>query len=263
MNNQPIQQSKSSSSCIESQEAQERPSPFKRAVFPNSRSQSLPIAFSSNPNHSSNKMSSRSKKIRSHHSFPFSDYKDTTGQYQSEELLCTDTDEEVQGDDCWKVSHVKIFPSYFTLEHYHEYISNKSANEIARNISHFLKVECLEVEYDHDEAVAHCETSKDRSRPDYCSFQVRLFKASSQENYKSKMLVEVQRKTGCCMKFSAVASKILSASKKGCCSEDAPAAAGSLATTCKLGVQEYTIPDFLLQRVDSLDQQQCTMAAAW
>lgn len=77
------------------------------------------------------------------------------------------------------------------------------------------------------------------------------------------MLVEVQRKTGCCMKFSAVASKILSASKKGCCSEDAPAAAGSLATTCKLGVQEYTIPDFLLQRVDSLDQQQCTMAAAW
>lgn len=49
--------------------------------------------------------------------------------------------------------------------------------------------------------------SIDKTKPDYCKFQVRIYKAVDSPS----ILVECQRRTGCCIKFHAMAMKILCA----------------------------------------------------
>jgi len=60
------------------------------------------------------------------------------------------------------------------------------------------------------QAVAYAESSD-------CKFQIRLFKADSDSSSTTgpSVLVEVQRRRGCCVKFHSIAMKILCAAK-GC-----------------------------------------------
>lgn len=217
-------------------------SSYKRYV---GKSQSLPISLS--PNHSQTFMSQHSSPCSSEVIL-------TRGElcpcddYEKYEKVCTEPDCKHQEQSCWNLSRVKIFPSYFNLEKSHEYITDISAAAISENISDCLKRECLEVVYDHDEATAYCETSKDTTRPDYCKFQVRIFKAPSQSNVETSptIIVEVQRRTGCCIKFCSVARKILAASK-GC-------------PVCKDEIPNYTIPDYLIKLIDQETSPMMTVA---
>lgn len=254
-------------------------SSYKRYV---GKSQSLPISLS--PNHSQTFMSQHSSPCSSEVILTRGELC-PCDDYEKYEKVCTEPDCKHQEQSCWNLSRVKIFPSYFNLEKSHEYITDISAAAISENISDCLKRECLEVVYDHDEvrrwlfiiedrrqtirlislfeiilltlsqfsnwliqATAYCETSKDTTRPDYCKFQVRIFKAPSQSNVETSptIIVEVQRRTGCCIKFCSVARKILAASK-GC-------------PVCKDEIPNYTIPDYLIKLIDQETSPMMTVA---
>jgi hypothetical protein len=148
----------------------------------------------------------------------------------------------------WNLNAIKCFPSHYSLERHHAYISNDSLDltEIASNVSDCLRAEHVEIVYDQDEAVAYCETSKDASQPDYCKFRINLFKkydehssTSTSTNSSPTILVEVQRLRGCCVHFSTMAKKIICASKGCKYDNDIPV------------VSNLTIPDFLIQMMDS------------
>jgi len=112
----------------------------------------------------------------------------------------------------WNVNHVHEIPSYFCIERSHEYYDDLSPSEISKRISDCFGTmqEMISVTYDNDQATANVE-STDKTKPDYCKFQVRLFKASDAPS----ILVECQRRTGCCIKFHAMAMKVLCAAR-GC-----------------------------------------------
>lgn len=128
----------------------------------------------------------------------------------------------------WNLNAINFFPSHYSLERHHAYISNDTMDltAIASNVIDCLTAEHIEIVYDQNEAVVYCETSKDASQPDYCKFRINLFKKYEEGSDSSTgtgtgtgtILVEVQRLTGCCLHFSAMATKILCASKgKGGC----------------------------------------------
>lgn len=112
----------------------------------------------------------------------------------------------------WRVDKVNEIPPYFYIERAHEYIDDLPPSEISKRISDCFKQEndSISVVYDDDEAIACAETN-DKTRPEYCKFQVRLYKATDSPS----ILVECQRRSGCCIKFHSIAMKILCAAR-GC-----------------------------------------------
>eukprot|EP00557_Chaetoceros_sp_GSL56_P002673 CAMPEP_0176497070 /NCGR_PEP_ID=MMETSP0200_2-20121128/11525_1 /TAXON_ID=947934 /ORGANISM="Chaetoceros sp., Strain GSL56" /LENGTH=244 /DNA_ID=CAMNT_0017895053 /DNA_START=216 /DNA_END=950 /DNA_ORIENTATION=- len=112
----------------------------------------------------------------------------------------------------WRVDKVNEIPPYFYIERAHEYIDDLSPSEISKRISDCFNQEneSISVVYDDDEAIAFAETN-DNTRPEYCKFQVRLYKATDSPS----ILVECQRRSGCCIKFHSIAMKILCAAR-GC-----------------------------------------------
>lgn len=152
-------------------------------------------------------------------------------------------DKHSRSEQLWNLNNIKFFPSPYSLERHHTYISNDTMDltAIASNVIDCLTAERIEIVYDQNEAVVYCETSKDASRPDYCKFRINLFKKYDEninKNSSPTILVEVQRLRGCCVHFSTMAKKIICASK-GCKYEnDKPV------------VSNLTIPDFLIQMMD-------------
>lgn len=112
----------------------------------------------------------------------------------------------------WNVERVHEIPSYFCIERSHEYYDNLTPSEISRRISDCLSAiqDSFTVKYDNDEAVAYVE-SIDKTKSDYCKFHVRIYKAINS----TSILVECQRRTGCCIKFHSMAMKVLCAAR-GC-----------------------------------------------
>jgi hypothetical protein len=112
----------------------------------------------------------------------------------------------------WNVEQVNEIPSYFCIERSHEYYDDLTPSEISKRISDCFGTmqEMISVTYDNDQATANVE-SIDKTKHDYCKFQVRIFKASDGPS----ILVECQRRTGCCIKFHAMAMKVLCAAR-GC-----------------------------------------------
>ena len=113
---------------------------------------------------------------------------------------------------CWNVDKIDEISPFYHLERSHEYIQNKTPKEVASQISDCLKKEFAIVSYDDIQAIAYVETTADKSKSDYCKLQIRLYKGSS-SSLSSSVLVEVQRRTGCSMKFNSTAKKILCAVK--------------------------------------------------
>jgi len=119
------------------------------------------------------------------------------------------------------LSKVKYFPSYFNLEANHAYITDDTPSGISSKINECLESEKIQFHFDKHEALIHCETNKDANRLDNCKFKVRIFKKFSKESSSGDtsptptILVEVQRRSGCCVEFNHIARKIILASK-GC-----------------------------------------------
>lgn len=119
------------------------------------------------------------------------------------------------------LSKVKYFPSYFNLEANHAYITDDTPLGISSKINECLESEKIQFHFDKHEALIHCETHKDANRLDNCKFKVRIFKKFSKESSSGEtsptptILVEVQRRSGCCVEFNHIARKIILASK-GC-----------------------------------------------
>eukprot|EP01083_Nonionella_stella_P149065 472934_1 len=137
---------------------------------------------------------------KSHSQHPFEELK----------LAAAVTSHATKNKNMWNLNAIQFFPSYYSLERHHAYISNISniANNndvnddkdddkddkgddncggldlltsIASNISDCLKAEHVEIRYDPDETVVYCETSQDASQPDYCKFRINLFKKYEEE----------------------------------------------------------------------------------
>ena len=119
------------------------------------------------------------------------------------------------------LSKVQYFPSYFNLEANHAYITDDTPLGISSKINECLESEKIQFHFDKHEALIHCETNKDANRLDNCKFKVRIFKKFSKESSSGEtsptptILVEVQRRSGCCVEFNHIARKIILASK-GC-----------------------------------------------
>jgi len=156
----------------------------------------------------------------------------------------------------WKLNAIKYFPSYYSLERHHAYISSKEFDleTIASNLSDCLSTEHLEVTYDQHEAVVTCETTEDDAshpNPNYCKFRINLFKKAQEEDsmMPPTYLVEVQRLTGCCVEFSVLAKKLLCACR-GCeYKSDVPC------------VSQLTIPDYLIQMLENSPSNHSPVAA--
>ena len=114
----------------------------------------------------------------------------------------------IRSASCWNVDKIDEISPFYHLERSHEYIQNKTPKEVASQISDCLKKEFAIVSYDDIQAIAYVETTADKSKFDYCKLQIRLYKGSS-----SSVLVEVQRRTGCSIKFNSTAKKVLCAAK--------------------------------------------------
>ena len=119
------------------------------------------------------------------------------------------------------LSKIEYFPSYFNLEANHAYITDDTPLGISSKINECLESEKIQFHFDKHEALIHCETNKDANRLDNCKFKVRIFKKFSKESSSGDtsptptILVEVQRRSGCCVEFNHIARKIILASK-GC-----------------------------------------------
>lgn len=104
----------------------------------------------------------------------------------------------------WDVKNVKKIDPSFPIDKNHEIVKHLTPSQIATNIYNFLKMHSIEAVYDNDEAIAYAKTITE------CKFRIYLFRHDEKD-----VLVEVQRRSGCCAKFHNIANKILSASK-GC-----------------------------------------------
>lgn len=125
----------------------------------------------------------------------------------------------------WNVKQVEEISPFFYVEKSHEVIKGQTASEIATNVCNFLKNNSIDAVYDDEEAVACAETS------DHCKFHVHLFKPSKSndsiveddhDSSSEAVLIEVQRRSGCCVKFHSIAMQILCAAKGCQYSEDCP-----------------------------------------
>lgn len=118
---------------------------------------------------------------------------------------------KMQETDGWNVQNLPTFPFYFHMEKAHEYVDDESS-VISKRISDCLNKfdDTFNVTYDDEKAIAYAE-GKDSSKPNYCKMQIRLFQAIDS----SSILVECQRRTGCCLAFHSMAMRILCAAK-GC-----------------------------------------------
>lgn len=118
---------------------------------------------------------------------------------------------KMQESDEWNVQNLPTFPIYYHMEKAHEYVDDEPS-VISKRISDCLnKVDDkFDVTYDDKKAIAYAE-GKDSSKPNYCKMQIRLFQAIDS----SSILVECQRRTGCCLAFHSMAMRILCAAK-GC-----------------------------------------------
>jgi len=126
-----------------------------------------------------------------------------------------------QGD--WNVKQVEEISPFFYVEKSHEVIKGKTASEIATDVCNFLKNNSIDAVYDDEEAVACAETS------DHCKFRIHLFKPSKSNDYiveddssSEAVLIEVQRRSGCCVKFHSIAMQILCVAKGCQYSEECP-----------------------------------------
>jgi len=119
--------------------------------------------------------------------------------------------EEVERSSTWNVDQLEEIDPFFPVERSHEVIEDMSSSEIATNVCNFLASQSIDAIYDDEEAIAYAKTPKG------CNFRVQLFKPN--HNFSGKrdgsVLVEVQRRSGCCVKFHALAMQILYAAK-GC-----------------------------------------------
>jgi len=138
----------------------------------------------------------------------------------------------------WNVKQVEEISPFFYVEKSHEVIKGQTASEIATNVCNFLKNNSIDAVYDDEEAVACAETS------DHCKFRVHLFKPSQSndsivdndddddgdnhdhdhdhDHSSEGILIEVQRRSGCCVKFHSIAMQILCAAKGCQYSEECP-----------------------------------------
>jgi hypothetical protein len=112
----------------------------------------------------------------------------------------------------WEVKKVEEVPFYFHIEKAHEYITGLEPIEISKRISDCFSGEQdkWNISYDNEKALARAEVN-DRTKPNYCKMYVRLYKALDSPS----ILVECQRRTGCCLEFHNMAMKVLCAAK-GC-----------------------------------------------
>lgn len=125
---------------------------------------------------------------------------------------------KIHRNKSWNVDQVEEINPLFPIERSHEVINNLTPSEIASNVFNFLNGQSIDAEYDDQEAVAYAQTPKG------CKFRVHLFKPNGHNgteggngngNHDSSVLVEVQRRSGCCVKFHSLAMQILCAAK-GC-----------------------------------------------
>lgn len=127
------------------------------------------------------------------------------------EQIEVNREEVTRNDEKWNVVEVKEIDPFFPIERSHEIIDDMSASEIAMNVEEFLTAQSIDVVYDNEEAVAYAQT------PTGCKFRVHLFKPNHRFNDKKggSVLVEVQRRSGCCVIFHSLARQILCAAR-GC-----------------------------------------------
>lgn len=119
---------------------------------------------------------------------------------------------ETPREKIWNVEQIEEIDPFFPIERSHEVIDDLAPSQIAINVYNFLVAQSIDAVYDDQEAVAYAQTPKG------CKFRVHLFKPNHHFNGGNKdgsVLVEVQRRSGCCVKFHSLAMQILCAAK-GC-----------------------------------------------
>lgn len=121
-------------------------------------------------------------------------------------------EQDIQSVSCWNVDKIDQISPFYHVEKSHEYIENKTPEEVASFISDCLKKDFAIISYDDTQAIAYVETKADKSKSDYCKLQIRLYIGSSSSD-SSSVLVEVQRRSGCSIKFNSMARKVLCAAK--------------------------------------------------
>lgn len=101
----------------------------------------------------------------------------------------------------WKVSQLRPVPSFYKLERTHLKIDDASVEEIASRIADCLRQESVYATFNDEEATVEAETH------DGVTFTTCLFAGDN------KVIVELQRQSGCCYLFHQTAKTVLRAAK--------------------------------------------------
>jgi len=102
----------------------------------------------------------------------------------------------------WKVDaeSVPFLPSYVPLERAHVWLKQEQCSTVAQRIAECMKKESIAATYDDGKAIAYAETGCD------IKFNIRFFKQEGKG-----VVVELQKRSGCCIGFREIAKTVLRA----------------------------------------------------
>jgi len=140
---------------------------------------------------------------------------------------------EIQRAKQWNPKNVSPLPTAHPLERTHVYIENASHQQVSNRLAESLRVQSVVAQF--DESLARCETRE------HVKFIIRIFTADD------RVVVEIQRLSGCCYIFHQAAKNLLKA------------ALGQEAVPC----MELTIPPVIMSESDEREATEEALDIAW
>jgi hypothetical protein len=121
-----------------------------------------------------------------------------------------DAFDDDHSDIDWNVTNLEEAGIPIFLERSHKRIDGISPADIAQSISACMRQNSIMAEYDNDKGIAYAQCHN-------VKFRVYLYKATQSSDRDcisgNHVIVEVQRRSGCCVKFHTIANQILCAAK--------------------------------------------------